>query len=153
MFLFGSLQLRTAPSDPKPLYVLYNAMYCQFLLESSVSMFRKTDRQLKKAWHHSNCKCIYLISTQLSFLGSTACFVILHFALYSLVFAEHENRWCGNVQHNCILKPVVFELIFSVHGMFFSETFRSFLAETFWSLKHFGHLSHSYIKTRHKSVF
>jgi len=36
---------------------------------------------------------------------------------------------------------------------FFAETFRSFLAETFWSLKHFGHLSHSCVKTRHKSVF
>jgi len=36
---------------------------------------------------------------------------------------------------------------------FFAETFRSFLAETFWSLKHFGNLSHSCVKTRHKSVF
>jgi len=35
----------------------------------------------------------------------------------------------------------------------FVETFRSFLAETFSSLKHFGHLSHNCIKTRHKSVF
>jgi len=31
---------------------------------------------------------------------------------------------------------------------FFAETFRSFFAETFWSLKDFGHLSHSCIKTR-----
>jgi len=28
-----------------------------------------------------------------------------------------------------------------------------FFAETFWSLKHFGHLSHSCIKTRHNTVF
>ena len=27
-----------------------------------------------------------------------------------------------------------------------------FCAETFWSLRHFVHLSHSYIKTRHNSV-
>jgi len=30
---------------------------------------------------------------------------------------------------------------------FFPETFRSFFAETFWSLKHFSHLSHSCNKT------
>jgi len=35
---------------------------------------------------------------------------------------------------------------------FFSETFWSFSAEIFWPLKHFSHLSHSCIKTRHKSV-
>jgi len=35
---------------------------------------------------------------------------------------------------------------------FFAETFRSFLVETFWTLKRFGHLSHSCIKTRHNSV-
>ena len=37
--------------------------------------------------------------------------------------------------------------------VFFAETFRSFLAETFWSRKNFGHLSHSCIKTRPKGVF
>ena len=31
--------------------------------------------------------------------------------------------------------------------------FGHFFAETFWSLKHFGHLSHSCIKTCHNSVF
>ena len=31
--------------------------------------------------------------------------------------------------------------------LFFAETIRSFFAEKFWSLKHFGHLSHSCIKT------
>jgi len=36
--------------------------------------------------------------------------------------------------------------------LFFSETFGSFLAETNWSLKHFGHLSHSCSKTHHNSV-
>ena len=30
----------------------------------------------------------------------------------------------------------------------FAETFRSFFAEAFWSLRNFGHLSHSCIKTR-----
>jgi len=32
--------------------------------------------------------------------------------------------------------------------VFFSETFRSFFGETFWSLKHFGRLSHTCIKAR-----
>jgi len=36
---------------------------------------------------------------------------------------------------------------------FFAETFWSFFAETFWSLKHFGYLFHSYIKTHHNSIF
>jgi len=35
----------------------------------------------------------------------------------------------------------------------FTETFRSFFAERFWSLKHFGHLSHNCIKTHRNSVF
>ena len=35
---------------------------------------------------------------------------------------------------------------------FFTETFRSFFAETFWSLKHFGHLSHGCIKTLRNNV-
>jgi len=37
--------------------------------------------------------------------------------------------------------------------LFFAETVRSFFVETFWSLKHFGHLSHSCIKTHYHSVF
>jgi len=37
--------------------------------------------------------------------------------------------------------------------LFFAETFRSYLAEEFWSLKHFGRLSHSSIKTRRNRVF
>ena len=36
---------------------------------------------------------------------------------------------------------------------FFAETFRSFFAKIFWSLRHFGHLSHSCIKTHGNSVF
>jgi len=36
---------------------------------------------------------------------------------------------------------------------FFAETCRSFFAETSWSLKHFGHVSHSCIKNRRNSVF
>jgi len=36
---------------------------------------------------------------------------------------------------------------------FFTETFCLFLAETFWSLKHFSRLSHSCIKTCCNSVF
>jgi len=34
-----------------------------------------------------------------------------------------------------------------------ASTICFFFAETFWSLKHFGHLSHSCIKTRRNSVF
>jgi len=36
---------------------------------------------------------------------------------------------------------------------FFAETFQLFFAETFWSLKHFGHLSRSCVKTRRSSAF
>jgi len=36
---------------------------------------------------------------------------------------------------------------------FFVETFRSFFAETFWTLKHFGIVSRSCIKTCHTSAF
>ena len=36
---------------------------------------------------------------------------------------------------------------------FFTETFWLFLAETFWSLKNFGHLVHSCIKTCCNSVY
>jgi len=36
---------------------------------------------------------------------------------------------------------------------FFAETFRSFLAETFRSLKHFGDLLHTCNKTRPKKCF
>jgi len=41
----------------------------------------------------------------------------------------------------------------NISVLFFGETFRSFLVETFWSLKHLGRLSHSCIKTCHISVF
>jgi len=37
-------------------------------------------------------------------------------------------------------------------AVFFAEAFSSFFAATFWSLKHFVRLSHSYIKTRRSSV-
>ena len=40
-----------------------------------------------------------------------------------------------------------------LRSVFFAETFRPFLAETFWSLKHFDHLSNSGIESRHNSVF
>jgi len=35
---------------------------------------------------------------------------------------------------------------------FIAETFWPFFGETFWSLRHFGHLSHSCIKTHRNSV-
>jgi len=40
----------------------------------------------------------------------------------------------------------------SILVFLFAETFRSFFAVAFWSLKHFGHLSHSCIKTSHNRV-
>ena len=36
--------------------------------------------------------------------------------------------------------------------LFFAEAFQWFLVEIFWSLKYFGHLSHSCIKTCHETV-
>ena len=51
---------------------------------------------------------------------------------------------------NCILFLVAFVV---VSCFFFAETFRSFFADTFWSLKHFGHLSHSCVKTCCNSVY
>ena len=42
---------------------------------------------------------------------------------------------------------------YTLEMFFFAEIFRSFFDETFWSLKHFDHLSHSYIKTHCNSVF
>jgi len=42
------------------------------------------------------------------------------------------------------------------YNLFSEQTYISlscFFAETIWSLKHLGHLSHSCIKTRHNSVF
>jgi len=41
----------------------------------------------------------------------------------------------------------------SCEAVFFAETFRSFFAETFWSLTYFDHLSHSCVKTHHKIFF
>jgi len=52
---------------------------------------------------------------------------------------------------NTCTTPAIRKSIFHAVGawfFFFVETFRSF-----WSLKHLGHLSHSCIKTHHKSVF
>jgi len=43
-------------------------------------------------------------------------------------------------------------LITSASGIFFAEVFRTFFAETFWSLRHCSHLSHSCMKTCRNSI-
>jgi len=35
----------------------------------------------------------------------------------------------------------------------FAENFRIFFVEIFWSLRHFGHLSHSRIETRCNDIY
>jgi len=49
-----------------------------------------------------------------------------------------------------MLRPTIWEPLDL--GFSFAETFRSFFAETFLSLKRFDHLSNSCIKTPHNSV-
>ena len=53
----------------------------------------------------------------------------------------HSRRWTSRTKFNWVL------------GIFSLTHFGHFVAETFWSLKDFGHLSHSCIKTRRNSVF
>jgi len=56
--------------------------------------------------------------------------------VFNLVLKK-QRKWVLKMCGNCL---------------FFAETFRSSLAETFWSLRHFGHLSHSCIKTHRNTV-
>jgi len=71
---------------------------------------------------------------------------------------------CSTCKNVCILNCISQKLLCNTYlqytclggafkPVFSTETFQSFLAETFLSLKHFGHLSHSCHKTCHKSVF
>ena len=72
-------------------------------------------------------------------------FLLLHIFQTTSVNEKWGQPW--------LIQPQSFPKQVSGWICFFAETFRSFFVETFWSLIHFGHLSHSCIKTHHNSVF